>query len=67
MKTCSKCKESKPLKDFHTRKLVKGLGYRSQCKICVRVYIDENIESIAAKKAKYHVDNLDRIKSHKKK
>ena len=41
MKQCRKCKEVKPLTDFHKNKSRKD-GCNSQCKQCVRNYQTEN-------------------------
>jgi hypothetical protein len=42
-KICFKCKEEKPISEFHRNKRNKD-GYKGQCKSCCRKYIDDNIE-----------------------
>ena len=44
MKTCSKCKEEKPLSEFTKNKTKKG-GYNYTCRVCTRKYIKEHYES----------------------
>lgn len=40
-KICSKCKQEKPLSDFHKDRLRK-CGYRCQCKDCIKKWQKEN-------------------------
>lgn len=50
MKTCSKCKETKPLSEFSKNKRSKD-GLDSRCKECVRAYSKYHYEN---NKEKYH-------------
>ena len=54
-KSCSKCKEIKPLDDFHKSIRVKS-GYRNRCKTCTAI---DNKE--------YSKNNPDKVKDSKKK
>lgn len=36
-KTCTKCNESKPMKEFYKDKRV-ALGHRPECKVCFKLY-----------------------------
>jgi 5-methylcytosine-specific restriction endonuclease McrA len=72
LKTCTKCKETKPatLEFFH--KNPKGkFGLRGDCKLCVekrqRRYRTENQEIISEKEKKYRLENKEKIAERKKK
>jgi excinuclease UvrABC ATPase subunit len=75
MKTCSKCKNLKSIKNFYKGKLYKD-GYRSICKQCVKEYEEENKEvkkeylknykelhkeNLKIKNKKYREENCDKI------
>jgi len=51
-RTCSKCKERKPLADYYKDKLA-TLGYRSYCKICQKKGITESYKNDPEKKRSY--------------
>lgn len=66
MKTCSKCKESKPVTEFNKCKSNKdGLAYA--CKTCKReidrIYRQKNKDALKKKKSKYYFDNKEQINS----
>jgi len=69
MKTCSVCKESKPLSDFHRRRNRPG-GYASRCKTCKAVaataYYEKNKESCRAKCLAWHYANKEKSISRTK-
>lgn len=62
MKTCSKCKLSKSLDDFHKSKRL-SQGRRSWCKVCERdrhtEWVEANPEKIAAIDKRYLQNNKD--------
>lgn len=48
-KQCSKCKQSKPLSEFHRNRSKKD-GYHNQCKICRSVYAKSDKAKLHQKK-----------------
>lgn len=62
-KTCSACKETKPVSEFHKYKQSKD-GLRSYCKTCncekARRYREANKERVAEKDRKYREANRER-------
>ena len=56
MKTCNKCKETKPLDQF-SRRADRPSGKRSNCKKCALRYLTDNKVVIAQQRAKYYIDN----------
>ena len=65
-KTCSSCKETKPLKDFYKEKRVKD-GHMRRCKIChckaTEKYRKQNL-NLYAKASKKHWEKLSENKRH---
>lgn len=65
LKTCSKCKTSKPLDDFHAQRGGR-FGKRADCKECnksrVAKYAAENREKVLARKAKHRANNKEKYK-----
>ena len=63
MKQCTKCKEIKPLSEFHKQS---GGGYNYQCKTCRNIYLKQyridNKEVISKKSKQYRRDNPDIVK-----
>lgn len=57
---CLKCETVKPLSAFNTTKSSK-IGYRSQCKECTKIYLDNNNETIKEKRKEYYEQNKDII------
>ena len=57
MKTCSKCKQIKPITAFYKRGEAKG-GYKSACKVCLK----ENPECKAARNKVWAAKNPGRYK-----
>lgn len=70
MKTCTKCKETKPLEEYYTCKKTKS-GKRSACKSCYekdrKGYYQKNPEKVEESKRKYYQKNLDLVKRRAKK
>lgn len=69
IKTCSKCKVEKPLKDFY--KSQKGLrGHKSQCRVCDRDYrkewVGQNLDKIAVIDKRYREKDSNKPKIYKK-
>jgi len=66
LKTCIKCRVSKPFSEFPKAKRMK-LGIRNNCKVCkrehFREYCIENKADIAAKRKIYREKNKDKVKS----
>lgn len=64
MKVCSKCRESKPLDEFHKDKTTRN-GVSSRCKECrkayAKVYHKKNKDRINAKDKRYREENRDRV------
>ena len=60
MKTCSKCKQRKPVPEFHTRADGRD-GYRADCKVCrakvSRAWLDANTEKHNAASARWRKKN----------
>lgn len=59
-KTCTRCKEEKPLSEFHKDSNKKD-GHGKWCKICVYIYRQENKEKIKAKEKEWYQNNKDRV------
>ena len=59
MKTCSKCKEEKPLTDFYKDSSASS-GYRSHCKDCLKRYYAGNKEKILSRQEQYRYFNKDK-------
>ena len=57
MKTCTKCKIEKPLKDFGNEKRVKD-GKQARCKECTKEYYRQNRERFS--------EETPRVRSSKK-
>ncbi len=70
MKTCTKCKETKPLDGFSKDKSRKD-GLSGQCKVCRKArnakYYAKNREAFAAYAAKYRAENRDVVLARKAK
>lgn len=61
MKRCSKCKENKPVDDFHkNEKRLTGLV--SSCKKCYQDFYEENSEEIKARNSNYRLKNPEKKK-----
>jgi hypothetical protein len=64
MKTCTKCKEEKPLTEFYKSRNLKD-GYRYQCKVCVEEYVRrykiKNADKVKKWQAEYYKANKDKI------
>lgn len=65
MKTCTKCKETKPVSEF-TRDKSKKDGLRTTCKACHKAYREANKGLIAAKKKAWAAANKESIAAKKK-
>ena len=67
IKTCSKCKESKPLLDFYVDKQKKD-GISSHCKLCnkksKKTYYLKNVKKINLKHKKYNLNKSEEIKTY---
>lgn len=67
MKVCNKCKEVKPLSEFHVR--AKSIdGHRTECKSCIskrlKIYAEKNKNEISTKKKIYHKLNEEKRKQY---
>lgn len=60
MKICSKCKIEKELTDFYQCKKVKD-GYKSCCKLCIKIENLNNKEKISEKNKIYYLNNKNKI------
>jgi ribosomal protein S27AE len=69
MKTCTKCKEYKPLKDFYNRTRSKD-GKAYQCKECeskdAKLWRDKNKDRHHTNYNKWYLDNFKRVSEYKK-
>lgn len=65
VKVCSKCKEEKPLEEFHKQKGGK-YGVNSRCKSCRKAYQEANKEKIKKRGKAYYESNKDKIKAYYK-
>lgn len=65
MKTCYKCKLSKPTEDFSKDKSRKD-GLTNKCKKCEKEYRQENIGRIKKYQKTYRTDNIKTIKLKRK-
>lgn len=61
MKTCSKCKEVKPLSEFHKRNTSK-CGYKSECKVCRNATNKQYKKDNEIKELEYRSKNRDTAK-----
>lgn len=63
-KTCSRCKEVKPVSEFHKRKNRKS-GLRSQCKKCInaanRRYREANKEKVRERTRRWSESNKEKV------
>lgn len=68
-KTCSKCKETKPIIDFYKRNRSKD-GISPWCKKCCSVWAanhyQQNKDKINEQHAKYRLKNYDKIRGHQR-
>ena len=64
-KTCSKCKETKPVGEFHKNRS-RVDGYAHRCKLCVKQYQIDNAKAIAKYNKQYQIDNAKVIAENKK-
>lgn len=55
-KICSKCKENKPIEDFHTNKN-RVSGFTSSCKSCYKAFYQENAATIKDRAKNYRLSN----------
>ena len=65
MKTCSKCKEYKPLDQFSADNKKKD-GKQAHCKECVKEYQKDNIDKIKEYVKEYYKDNKEYYKEYYK-
>jgi hypothetical protein len=63
-KTCTKCREVKPLTDFGVRRKARD-GREYRCLMCIAQYREENREALRARHAEY--ENRQDVKSRKAK
>ena len=61
MKQCPKCKQPKPLTEFHKDPKMQS-GYKSKCKSCIKEYNQKNKEKIKEKTKEYKQKNKEKIK-----
>ena len=67
-KKCTKCGEIKLATSDNFNKDKKGkYGLRSQCKICIKKYREDNKDEINKKRKEYRENNKDKIKKQSKK
>jgi hypothetical protein len=59
-KTCTKCKETKPISEFHKQRS-KPSGYRSHCKSCRYDYQQKNKDHKRIYDMNYRTNNRDRL------
>ena len=64
-KVCSKCKEEKPLGEFHKQRMGK-LGRQGQCKACFKQYREANKEKFAEYRKQYYEENKEKVLEQKK-
>lgn len=65
MKTCTKCKESKPLEEF--QKLARNKdGYASYCKLCKRAYDNAHYNANPERKAYIRSNSAKRVEETRK-
>jgi 5-methylcytosine-specific restriction endonuclease McrA len=68
-KVCTKCLISKPLDDFYKKAASKD-GYQSSCKdcfsACAKVYLQKNVEAIAARRKLYYKENAEVLCAYQK-
>jgi hypothetical protein len=64
-KTCTKCKITKELSEFHKRKTSKD-GLQSKCKICIKTYYKDNKESVKISSKKQYQQNKESIRERHK-
>jgi len=62
MKKCYKCKEAKDPSEFYKNKTTKD-GLRIPCKVCVKIYQEDNKDKIKAYKKEYLKNNPDYTKN----
>ena len=65
MKKCRTCKEMKPFDDFHKWKYSKD-GFKGECKICIKKYIDKTKEKGYQKKTKKNSEGYLKKNGYKK-
>ena len=65
LKTCSKCKKTKPINEFYLRNEY-SRRYRNQCKECMKEYRENNKEKIAEYKKEYRLTNKVKIAEYQK-
>ena len=65
LKTCSKCKKTKPINEFYLRNEY-SRRYRNQCKECMKEYRENNKEKIAEYKKEYRLTNKEKIAEYHK-
>lgn len=80
VKTCTKCKEIKPVTAFHKRRDIPN-GYQSWCKSCRnereqsrrdikrqydKIYRTENAQRIKENQRRYYAENFERLSDRKK-
>ncbi len=62
-KKCSKCKEIKPLNEFHKDRTRKD-GYQYECKICRRQYYEEHREELKQQSKQYRDNHREEKKEY---
>ena len=69
MKTCTKCKETKPLEEYHKQKRAKS-GRRSVCKLCrsieTKEYHQKNREKNLSRSKEWVKKNREKVREHKR-
>lgn len=66
VKTCPKCKKTKPLTEFYFRN--KALGtYRPECKECRKAYLESRKDIIREQRRQGRIKNADKIREQKHK
>jgi len=65
MKQCTKCKETKPVSEYHKDKY-RSDGLHHRCKHCVKQHYAENKEEILETKKQYYIKNKEDILKQKK-
>lgn len=65
LKTCSKCKNSKSIDDFHKNSSSPD-SLQAYCKVCAKSYSENNVEKISSYQKEYRGNNKDKAVAYNK-
>jgi len=65
IKICKKCNTEKEFNEFHKSNAIKD-GFKNECKICIKLYRENNIEKYKKMEKEYRDNNKEKRNKNNK-